>query len=248
MTILITRPEPANKDLILRLETSGKKAYSLPLIEFIPGKDLAILPYFLTNMLYSRDLVFILSQQAVYFAQSALQRIDMLWPINLNYYAIGYKTALSFKKVSKLNINYPIVQETSEELIKLLILQNVHNNKRAVICSGYPSRGFLKQELSNLDIKVFFIECYKSIKKKYDGFAEGKRLRKLGINTLVVTSSNMLKQLFYLFPEIDREEWLLKCKLLVFSERILNMAKTLGWKEIYVTEKCNNEHILKILS
>ncbi|MBK4775826.1 uroporphyrinogen-III synthase [Candidatus Pantoea edessiphila] len=246
MKILITRPEPDSQELILHLRQLGKQAWSLPLIEFFPGSDLCCLPYYITNLLYATDLVFILSKQAVYFADYTLKKANIPWPDYLNYYAIGYTTALAFKKASNLNINYPKNKENSEELIILTKLYEI-KNKRAIICGGNSSRELLKKTLLDLDIKVCFIECYKSVRKKYDGEIEGKRLRKLGINTLVVTSGDMLEQIFYLFPKNDREEWLLKCKLLVVSERLFKIARRLGWKDIHITEKANNKHILKVL-
>ncbi|PPI88360.1 uroporphyrinogen-III synthase [Candidatus Pantoea edessiphila] len=247
MTILITRPEPAARDLVLSLRKLGKKAFSFPLIDFIPGNNLNCIPYILTNFLHSNDLVFILSKQALYFANLTLQKASMSWPIDLNYYAIGYSTAIAFKAISKLNIKYPKIREGSEELIELLELNNI-KNKIALIFSGNPSRELLKKTLLGFEVKVFFVECYQSVKKKYNGIIEGERLRNLGINTLVVTSSDMLKQLFYLFTEKDRKEWLIKCKILVVSNRLLENAQKLGWKEIYVTESANNKSILKTLS
>ncbi|PPI86279.1 uroporphyrinogen-III synthase [Candidatus Pantoea edessiphila] len=246
MTILITRPEITAKNLISNLEQLGKKVYNLPLIEFIPGKDLYRLPYLLNNLLRSEDLVIMLSQQAVYFANLTLKKFNASWPVNLNYYAIGYATALSFQITSKLNINYPKIKENSEELIKLFISKNL-KDKKIIICGGNPSRELLKNTLLSFNISVFFIECYKSIKKEYNGYTEAKRLRKLGVDTIVVTSGYMLQQLFNLFSDIDRQEWLLDCKLLVISERLSKIAQAFGWKNIYVTEKANNDSILKTL-
>lgn len=40
MTILVTRPEPAASELVARLRSQGKLAWSFPLIEFTPGRDL----------------------------------------------------------------------------------------------------------------------------------------------------------------------------------------------------------------
>ncbi|MXP51413.1 uroporphyrinogen-III synthase [Pantoea sp. SoEX] len=246
MKILIMRPESDSQELVLRLRYLGKQAWSLPLIEFKPGNDLNYLPFYLTNVLCTADLVFILSKQAVHFANDIMEKYNISWPVNLNYYAIGYTTALAFKTVSNLKIKYPKTKENSEELISLTKLDKI-KNKNAIICGGNSSRGLLNKTLLDFNIKVFYIECYKSIKKIYDGNIEGKRLRTLGINTLVITSGDMLKQIFYLFSENDRKEWLLKCKLIVVSERLFNMAYQLGWKNISITEKANNESIIKIL-
>ena len=41
MSILVTRPSPAGEELVSRLRTLGQVAWSFPLIEFSPGRELA---------------------------------------------------------------------------------------------------------------------------------------------------------------------------------------------------------------
>ena len=62
----------------------------------------------------------------------------------------------------------------------------------------------------------------------------------------MVTSGEMLQQLFALFPPIDRREWLLHCRLLVVSERLLPAAE-LGWQEIEVADGADNDALLRAL-
>uniref|UniRef100_UPI003916FA3D uroporphyrinogen-III synthase n=1 Tax=Erwinia citreus TaxID=558 RepID=UPI003916FA3D len=73
MSILVTRPTPAAEDLVSRLRTAGRVAWAMPLIEFTPGTGLDDLPHQLTS-LQSGDLVFLLSQHAIHYAQPALAR------------------------------------------------------------------------------------------------------------------------------------------------------------------------------
>lgn len=113
MTILVTRPEPAASELVSRLRTQGKLAWTLPLIEFTPGRDLQQLPQKLAA-LRPGDLVFLLSQQVVLFAHPALQQSALTWPETLDYYAIGRSTALALHTVSHLKVDYPHARETSE--------------------------------------------------------------------------------------------------------------------------------------
>jgi uroporphyrinogen-III synthase len=67
----------------------------------------------------------------------------------------------------------------------------------------------------------------------------------------VVTSGEMLQQLFTLIPLWYRENWLLRCRLLVVSERLANLARELGWQifrslKTQTTMRCfahyNNTH------
>lgn len=245
MTILVTRPEPAATELVSRLRNLGKLAWSFPLIEFTPGRDLQHLPHQLAT-LQPGDLVFLLSQQVVTFAQPALQHHATAWPEALNYYAIGRSTALALHTVSNLKVDYPHARETSEELVRLNRLQQV-NGKRALILRGSPGRELLAETLIERGAEVQYCECYQRCEKHYNGAIEGRRWRDRGITTLVVTSGEMLQQLFSLFPPIDRREWLLHCRLVVVSERLATQAAELGWQDIDVADGADNDALLRAL-
>lgn len=245
MTILVTRPEPAASELVSRLRTQGKLAWTLPLIEFTPGRDLQQLPQKLAA-LRPDDLVFLLSQQVVLFAHPALQQSALTWPETLDYYAIGRSTALALHTVSHLKVDYPHARETSEELVRLNRLQQV-KGKRALILRGSPGRELLAETLLERGAEVEYCECYQRCEKYYEGAIEGRRWRDRGITTLVVTSGEMLQQLFALFPPIDRREWLLHCRLMVVSERLATQAAELGWQDIEVADGADNDALLRAL-
>ena len=72
-------------------------------------------------------------------------------------------------------------------------------------------------------------------------------LARAAVNTLVVTSGEMLQQLWSLIPLWYRENWLLRCRLLVVSERLANHARELGWQEIRIAENADNDALLRAL-
>ncbi|MXP67645.1 uroporphyrinogen-III synthase [Pantoea sp. Aalb] len=245
MSILITRPEPAASELVLRLKNIGKFAWALPLIQFTPGRELHYLPQRLQT-LHHGDLVFLLSQQVVYFANPTLQNSIISWPKFLDYYAIGRSTALAMKNVTNLEVNYPHKRESSEELIRLNRLKKI-NGKNALILRGNTGRELLAETLVMRGVKVKYCECYQRHKKYYDGKIEGRRWRNIGITTLVVTSGEMLEQLFVMFTPIDRLQWLLRCRLLVVNERLAIQAAKLGWRNIDVAHGADNNSLIYAL-
>jgi uroporphyrinogen-III synthase len=83
--------------------------------------------------------------------------------------------------------------------------------------------------------------------KVYDGAQEAMRWHTRGVDTIVVTSGEMLRQLFTLIPLWYRENWLLRCRLLVVSERLANLARELGWHDIQVAENADNDALLRAL-
>jgi len=76
---------------------------------------------------------------------------------------------------------------------------------------------------------------------------EANRWHARGISTLVVTSGEMLQQLYTLMPDWYRENWLLRCRLLVVSERLANLAREMGWQNIRVAANADNDALLRAL-
>ena len=107
MSILVTRPLPQGEALVSRLRAMGRVAWSFPLIEFTPGRELPALGDALAR-LGPDDLLFALSQHAVEFAHARLQQQGLLWPTSPRYFAIGRTTALALHTVSRQHIHYPL--------------------------------------------------------------------------------------------------------------------------------------------
>lgn len=245
MTILVTRPSPAGDELVSRLRALGQVAYSFPLIEFSPGRQLDKLPGMLAS-LSEGDLVFLLSQHVIHFSHPQLSQNGMSWPASLAWFAIGRTTALAFHTVSHLPVRYPQDRETTEVLLQLPELKNVAG-KRALILRGNGGRELLGETLAERGAEVTFCECYQRNARIYDGTEEAFRWRERGISTLVVTSGEMLQQLYALIPEWYRKNWLLHCRLLVVSERLADLARELGWQDIRVADNADNDALLRAL-
>ena len=63
----------------------------------------------------------------------------------------------------------------------------------------------------------------------------------------MVTSGEMLQQLWMLIPQWYRERWLLSCRILVVSERLAEQARELGWQDIQVADSADNDALLRAL-
>ncbi|ASE82435.1 TPA: uroporphyrinogen-III synthase [Citrobacter koseri] len=245
MSILVTRPSPSGEELVSRLRTLGQVAWSFPLIEFTPGRELVTLADRLAA-LTDNDLVFALSQHAVAFAHAQLQQQGLDWPVQPRYFAIGRTTALALHTVSGCDIRYPLDREISEVLLQLPELQNIAG-KRALILRGNGGRELLGKTLTERGAEVTFCECYQRSAKHYDGAEEAMRWHSRGVTTIVVTSGEMLQQLWSLIPQWYREHWLLRCRLLVVSERLAHLARELGWQDIKVADNADNDALLRAL-
>ncbi|MBK0469314.1 uroporphyrinogen-III synthase [Klebsiella aerogenes] len=245
MSILVTRPLPQGEELVSRLRALGRVAWSFPLIEFTPGRELAALPSQLAA-LGADDLLFALSQHAVEFAHARLLQESQRWPSDPAYFSIGRTTALALHTVSGKNIRYPLDREISEVLLQLPELQNIAG-KKALILRGNGGRELLGDTLRERGAEVTFCECYQRCAKYYDGAEEAMRWQSRGVTTLVVTSGEMLQQLWALIPQWYREQWLLHCSLVVVSERLALQARELGWQDIQVADNADNDALLRAL-
>mgnify|MGYP003362805579 CR=1 FL=1 len=245
MSILVTRPLPQGEELVSRLRGLGRVAWSFPLIEFTPGRELHTLGDRLAA-LSAGDLLFALSQHAVEFAHARLQQQALRWPPAPGYFAIGRTTALTLHKVSSQNIRYPLDREISEVLLQLPELQNIAG-KKALILRGNGGRELLGDTLRERGADVTFCECYQRSARHYDGAEEAMRWQSRGVSTLVITSGEMLQQLWMLIPQWYRERWLLSCRILVVSERLAEQARELGWQDIQVADSADNDALLRAL-
>ena len=245
MTILVTRPSPQSEELVRRLRALGRVAWSFPLIEFTPGRELNQLAQSL-NALGDGDLIFVLSQHAVRYAHGQLQQQHLAWPTPPRYFAIGRTTALALHQVSGIDVRYPLDREISEVLLQLPELQNIAG-KKALILRGNGGRELIADTLTARGADVTLCECYQRCAIHYDGAQEAMRWQSRGISTIVVTSGEMLQQLWTLTPPWYRESWLLHCRLLVVSERIAKRAREMGWQDIQVADSADNDALLRAL-
>ena len=244
MSILITRPDPAGKALTQRLIDAGKIAFQAPLIEIIAGRELSLLDAKLKS-LRAGDCVFLLSKNAVSYANWQLNQLQQSWPDTLSYYGIGKSTAKDFQHLSSFPICYPEQGETSEDLLELPALHQV-KNKRILLLRGNGGRDLLATTLRQRGAIVDTCECYQRLFIHYPPEAFALQWEKAQVDTLVVTSGEMLQQLFDLVAE-PQKAWLLNCHLLVVSERLATIAKTLGWETVTVAESANNDALFRAL-
>ncbi|AKC60139.1 uroporphyrinogen-III synthase [Blochmannia endosymbiont of Polyrhachis (Hedomyrma) turneri] len=248
MTILITRPSPYGEQLVYQLNSAGKTAWHLPLITFSPGTDLLLLEEQLKT-LSNNDFLFVMSQTAINYAHSRLITLNMTWPKQIHYYAIGYATALKTHKCTKITpILYPKTKETSEELLRLPTLNNNRiQGKQALILSGNKRRTILQKTLQKRGFQVINCQSYSQIPIQYNGEEKTQFMLKIGITTIVITSQEILQHLYNLIPNYHRKTWLINCKLIVISNRLAIHAKILGWKNITIVTTTNKKKLINTL-
>lgn len=231
--------------LVNKLRACGKVAYHAPLINFSPGRDLVNLPQTLLQLNIG-DLVFVLSKHSVIYAESVMGSAGLAWPSHVSYYAIGRASGLALHRISGLPVAYPHGREISETLLMLPSLQQL-KSKQALILRGNGGRGLLGDTLRKRGFIINYNECYRRSPIYYDGNQQSIRWQQDGIDTLVVTSGEMLHQLYTLVPNYYRSLWLLRCCLVVVSERLAILGYNLGWSTIRIADSADNNALMRML-
>lgn len=246
MNILVTRPSPDGEQLVNKLLKAGKFAYHFPLIYFSSNKGLLLLVQKL-NALSEGDFLFIISRNAILYAHDQLLNMGISWPTKLIYYSIGESTSIKMRDLSGIMVKYSM-QETSEGLLQLPELIDVHENKNALILRGDNGRTILEDTLKKRGIQVTCCECYSRHFLRYNGVEQCSRMLSLNIKIVVITSEIILMQLYYLIPKYHRMRWLIRCQLIVVSSRLAIRARELGWKDnIVITWSANNDVLFQVL-
>ncbi len=243
MAILITRPDDAGVELVTMLNRKGIEAYHTPLFRISSGRELSLLPYYINN-LKKGDLVFAVSIHAVNYAEQLLCQTNTSWPDDVTYFSIGKTTATALTKATRVPVIYPNSYENSEHLLAVTELAKI-SGKQALILRGNNGRKLLGDTLQQRGASVTYCECYRRIMIDYDVNELVKQWQAQHIDTIVITSNTLLVQLIKLVPVCQRA-WLIRCRLVVVSERIAKMASQLGWYNVSIVNSSNNSRLLNV--
>lgn len=245
MAVLVTRPTERGKDLVDLLTQSGIFALHLPLLNIEAGQELNHLPQRLAQ-LNPNDYIFAVSRNAIYYAQQTLQQVGLPWRKDLVYFTVGKNSAEFFCSHLETAVFYPLTQESSEGLLSRPEMQQL-NGKKILILRGNGGREYFAEQAILRGAEVETLECYRRTPITYNNAEQVSLCQRVGIDSIVVTSSEILHYLIDFVPESEHN-WLKNCQLITVSERIANIAKQKGWKKIKISTNADNQSILNTLS
>ncbi|MGV6988355.1 uroporphyrinogen-III synthase [Testudinibacter sp. P80/BLE/0925] len=244
MAVLVTRPEPNGEALCQLLNQQGFATLYAPMFGIEKGADLNRLPQQLQN-LQSGDYVFAVSKNAIRYADQVLRNVGLHWRSDLHHFAVGRRSAEYLSSMIESAVHYPYPEENSEGLLTLPLMQHL-TDKQLLILRGNGGRDLLRRQASARGAKVEILECYQRIAKEYDNIQQISIWKRAGINTIVVTSNEILRYLVEFVPKNDHN-WLTQCHLITISPRITRLAQDCGWQNITQTNRADNASILEAL-
>lgn len=244
MAVLVTRPDERGQQLVDMLAKAGVVAIHLPLFNIEAGAELNGLPNKFAQLKVG-DYVFAVSKSAVDFADKALKNTGFVWRDDLQYFTVGQGTAQHFAMTTTLAVHYPTTQENSEGVLQLAAMQNLQG-KTILILRGNGGRELLSEQAQQRGANVEIVECYRRESIVYNSTEQTSLCKRAGVQTIVATSAEILTQLVDFIPQ-NEHNWLKSCQLITVSERISHLAQALGWQNVIVSPRADNQTLLQTL-
>lgn len=244
MAVLVTRPDERGQQLVDMLAKAGVVAIHLPLFNIEAGAELNGLPNKFAQLKVG-DYVFAVSKSAVDFADKALKNTGFVWRDDLQYFTVGQGTAQHFAMTTTLAVHYPTTQENSEGVLQLAAMQNLQG-KTILILRGNGGRELLSEQAQQRGSNVEIVECYRRESIVYNSTEQTSLCKRAGVQTIVATSAEILTQLVDFVPQ-NEHNWLKSCQLITVSERISHLAQALGWQNVIVSPRADNQTLLQTL-
>jgi len=235
--VLLTRPEPKNKELAQTLATLQFETVSCPMVEIAPIATPQLQVQI--NQLRTSDIIIAVSAHAVTYATKVIN----VWPQEFKYYAIGKATQrmMANAGIDAISPSQPI----SESLLTEPGLQQV-SGRKVLILRGVGGRETLARQLSLRGAQVEYCQLYRREPIKYDPEYLIQSWKNHNVKTIVVTSGEILKNLLTLVSTID-QQWLVGLNIVVPSERVAILAQERGFSRCFVAAGASNKAISQTL-
>lgn len=238
MVPLVVRPAAQANQLVQMLRQLGHAPLCCPLLETRPGCDL---PH-LGDMLREADLVIAVSMHAVHFAHHFLLQTGQTWP-HIDYFAVGQASADAFAEAG-IQALCP-ADPRSEGLLALPALQGV-SGRRVLILRGNDGRDLIARTLASRGALVHYCATYDRHYPDLDGDALTRHWQAAGLDSLLITSGELLQRLLALVPG-PQHPWLYDRLLVVPSPRVAEMAEGAGFTRIVIAQGASNQALVAAL-
>lgn len=243
LTVINTRPAHQARSLSELISEAGGTVIEFPVIE-IQTIDHADLQTQLSQLTEANIAIFISANAAE--AGIAALGGPLNWPDSVAIAAVGQATAA---KISSMGLDCSLVAPepfNSEALLTLHEFQNL-KGKSVIIFRGEGGREVLAETLRDRGAMVEYVECYRRIVPSSDPTDLYDCWDRKRVLLIVVTSNEGMENLYKLIEPKYRPD-LLSSDLVVVSQRAINRAKELGFKNVpQVTANASNAAIMETI-
>ncbi|MEL0629523.1 uroporphyrinogen-III synthase [Psychromonas aquatilis] len=237
--LLVTRFEPHASLLTSQLNSIGCFAIAQPLLTVNSMSDSSMVSSITSG---DFDIIIAISGNAVKFAN---QQMSDDWP-DATYVAVGQSTRKQLMDVTGQPVLCPESRFDSEGVLALDALKQI-NSKRILIICGKGGRDLLEMKLAERGAIVDLFQVYKRIKIDLNGHELVNNWQQGAINGVIISSIEILSQLFTLVPSKD-VKWLLGLTLYVPSQRVANHAYKLGAQHVVLLPSLKTEEVTEFFN
>jgi uroporphyrinogen-III synthase len=237
LQILVTRPKPYGEQLCEQITTQNGQAIYFPTLQIVPIKN---------NLeeikeLAQADWIIFISPQAVLCGIPAIQKYWPAFPDKIKLIAMGEGTAKALSAKGFMDVIHP-EEWTSEGLLKLPHFQAL-SGKQIVLIKGVGGRELLAETLMARGAKVRHIHVYRRELPTYDKI-DLLRLQKIDI--IVCASGETLRNLITLMGA-SNQTMLFQIPLVLVSQRLVELARELGFKNVFLAKNASHNAIIDTL-
>ncbi len=226
--VVVTRPVHQAAALVGLLEAAGARVFRFPLIAIVPPRDEVRVDSVLAR-LREFDLAVFVSANAVDWGQRYLEAAGGL-PADLSLAAVGRGTARALEAQGLRVELVPVERYDSEGLLALPALQaGAIGGKRVLIFRGEGGRELLAETLHSRGAEVEYAEVYRRVRPAVDAGRLLEPMARGEVDVIMVTSGEALRNLLEMVGEAARQ-WLYHTPLLVVSERLADLAQSMGFR------------------
>ena len=237
---LITRPQAQGRQLAELIHQQGGQTLQMPMLEItalpenqiIRDKVLALDQY---------DKVIVISKHAAYFG---LELIENYWPqrpLYQQWFAIGETTRHTLAEFD-VAATCSSDGSNSESLLALEDFQDI-SGQSILLIKGKGGRDLLEKTLHQLEARVDTLEVYQRLCPVYPPDEVRQQLVDHGINVILAGSGETVKNLCQYLPGPMLEH----CRLVIPGERVAQLAKKLGFRQVYTANGADHAAMLSVL-
>lgn len=225
LRVLNTRPQGQAQALSSAIRAAGGMVIELPtlVIKATPAW-LKHLP----DLKQVHQAIFV-SANAVEQCFTQLQQAGLHWPTTIKVIAIGHGCAAALKKFN-LPIHALPERADSEHLLALPSLR-APQEQNILLFKGAGGRTLIAESLLSKGVNLHALNVYQRVMPKINHQFVKSIWRDDLVDIILLTSEQSMHHLFKLFEE-DAHHWLRQKTCLVISERLAQVASSLGMNTI----------------
>lgn len=243
MNVLITRPTGQSAPLVRLLHKAGLQTTLLPLLDIQPIELDASMRTTILNLDRYQGIV-VISPNAAHYG---LALIDTFWPqlpLQQSWFANG-KTTADILTQAGISVQTPTQGSMTEDIVALPALSDIGGQSWLII-GGHGGRTLLADTLSARQAQVTKLAVYQ--RRCPDIPIDTLSAAMDAVDAVLMSSAEALENLHHIAAStrIASDSMLGKI-LVVSSDRLANIAKSLGWKRVVVAQGASNEQLTDAL-